>query len=69
MTKETRPIPAIGTCDVCKKEDVALMRTYFHYDIKCECHSPNHFDVFDHCVSCVPKDPLTTKLELKTENL
>lgn len=68
MTEESRPIPAIGTCDICKKSDMRLYRTYFHYDLKCECHSPNHFDVVDHCEICVPVKPATTKAILKAEN-
>lgn len=31
-----------GYCNVCAKEG-HITRTYFKYDIKCECHSPNHY--------------------------
>ncbi len=34
----------IGICDICKKE-AHLQRTYFRYNIKCECHSPYHFEL------------------------
>ena len=33
----------IGTCEVCGKQGVQLLREYFHYGIKCECHSPRSF--------------------------
>jgi len=33
-----------GRCPVCGNEDVNLNRKYYHYDIKCECHGPEHFD-------------------------
>lgn len=69
IEKKTYPIPATGTCEVCKKENVSLTRTYFHYDLQCECHSPNHFDLFDHCSECKPKQPLTTKAELRTSKI
>lgn len=51
----THSIPAQGTCCVCGAERVMLWRTYHHYDgLKCECHSPNHFDIYHHCRDCVP---------------
>lgn len=55
-----------GKCDICGKETY-LQRTYFRYDIKCECHSPNHFELFRHCDTCTPKEPKETKITLKTE--
>lgn len=57
-----------GTCDICKKES-HIQRTYFRYDIKCECHSPNHFELVYHCNECVPTEPDQTKLTIKTNNL
>ena len=45
-----------GKCDICGKED-NLERTYFEYDIKCECHSPKHFELVSHCKDCVPSMP------------
>ncbi len=70
MRKNTYKIPAIGVCDVCKKEKVSLTRTYFHYDnVKCSCHSPNHFIVFDHCDTCVPVEPVETNVHMKTKDL
>jgi len=53
-----------GTCDVCKKE-CDLIRTYFHYDIKCECHSPKHFELVCHCSDCKAIEPERTRIELK----
>ena len=57
-----------GKCEICGKE-APLQRTYFNYDIKCECHSPNHFDLVRHCEDCVPKKPRETKVILRTEGL
>ena len=57
-----------GTCDVCKK-DAPLQRKYYHYNIKCECHAPNHFELVKHCADCTPVEPKETKITLKTSNL
>lgn len=57
-----------GTCEVCGKEN-HLVRTYWHYDIKCECHYPIHFEMKLHCYGCVPKEPITTKMTVKTDSL
>jgi hypothetical protein len=57
-----------GKCQVCGKEG-AVQRTYFRYDIKCECHSPNHFEIVWHCATCEPKEPIETKILIKTQNL
>lgn len=53
-----------GCCEVCSKPN-NLIRTTFHYDIKCECHSPNHFVVVRHCKDCKPKEPREIKVTLK----
>jgi hypothetical protein len=57
-----------GKCQCCGKEK-PLMRTYFHYPIQCECHSPTHFISIEHCKDCAPKEPRYTKVEFKTEDL
>jgi hypothetical protein len=57
-----------GVCGVCGKDNY-LIRTYFTYDIKCECHSGNHFEIISHCNTCIPVDPKTTIMTIKTENL
>lgn len=57
-----------GKCECCDKEG-PLQRTYFRYDIKCECHSPQHFELVRHCNSCEPKEPATTKVSMKTSEL
>jgi len=57
-----------GKCKICGKE-TTLTRTYFHYDIECECHSPNHFDVVIHCQECIPEKPRETKITLSTDKL
>jgi len=61
---ETRELPVYGQCGICKTY-TQLNRTYFHYDIKCECHSPYHFDLVEHCKNCIPKQPNETKINLK----
>lgn len=55
-----------GKCEICGKE-APLQRTYFRYNIKCECHSPNHFDLVIHCKDCVPTRPKETKVILSTK--
>lgn len=70
MRKETYKIPAIGFCEVCKKENTSLTRTYYHFDnIKCECHSPHHFILIHHCDICVPMDPIESKVTISIKNL
>ena len=51
----------VGKCEVCGNEK-QLKRKYFHYDFKCECHSPNHFELVRHCNECTPKAPVSTKV-------
>lgn len=56
-----------GKCEVCGKEAV-LTRTYTHYKgLKCDCHSPRHFDVVRHCPTCVPSERRTTAVTLTVE--
>jgi len=57
-----------GKCDYCGKEGY-VDRKYFHYPIKCECHSPQHFEIRWHCKDCFPIEPETTKLTVKTKQL
>lgn len=58
-----------GKCEICGKEG-PLQRTYFRYpDIKCECHSPYHFDLVIHCDECVPTQPEYTKISVRTDRL
>ncbi|MDD3029802.1 MAG: hypothetical protein PHS57_05940 [Alphaproteobacteria bacterium] len=42
------------------------MRTYFRLPIKCDCHSPEHFDLVEHCPDCIPVRP-ATKIKLTME--
>lgn len=66
---DTRDIPCSGTCEICHTENVILRRTYFRYEnIKCECHSPYHFDLIDHCYDCIPKIPSKTIVEYSVDN-
>lgn len=69
LTKtETRHIQAIGTCEICGEKNVVLKRTYFYYgEIRCKCHSLFHYDLIDHCSSCIPKQPKETKIILKVK--
>ena len=57
-----------GKCDMCKKE-THLERTYFRYNIKCECHSPYHFELIIHCKDCIPCEPTNTNIILNTKYL
>ena len=57
-----------GKCDVCGKCG-AVGRTYYHYGIKCACHSPEHFEMVRTCSLCKPREPKETKLILSTEYL
>jgi len=40
-----------------------------HYPIKCECHSPQHFEIKRYCNDCFPVEPEITKLIVRTEVL
>jgi hypothetical protein len=48
-----------SVCSACGKKGI-VRRKVFHYDMKCQCHSPNHFEVVYHCEGCVPVEPETT---------
>lgn len=54
-------------CAVCGKTGI-LKRKYYKYNIKCDCHSPEHFELVLHCPSCVPKPPETTTVFIKPIN-
>jgi len=56
-----------GMCEVCGKEKAQLQRTYFRYDIKCECHSPNHFSLVIHCKDCVAVESEETHIRMKVK--
>jgi hypothetical protein len=63
-----------GDCDYCGNNG-PVERTYFRYDIKCECCNNKHFEIVWHCSKCQPKDPGIRKIKLnneerhKTENI
>lgn len=60
----------IGTCDVCGAKGVKVNREYYHYpNIKCECHSPCHFEICYYCDNCKPVEPKETKITIKTSKL
>ena len=56
-----------GSCDVCGAKDVAVSRKYYYYDIKCECHSPTHFEIVWYCEQCKDKvkPPIRTTIKIK----
>ena len=64
-----------GKCDICGKETY-LSRTYFHYDIHCQCCGCKedgrdmHFELVYHCKDCVPDVPkvITPILKSKIDN-
>ena len=58
----------LGTCEICG-EECPLQRKYWYYDIKCECHSPRHFEMVRHCNKCTPIEPDTITVTLLTCNL
>lgn len=58
----------IGTCDVCGKEHVELRRKYYYYGIKCQCHSPEHFEIVEHCKDCEPIPPSKTVISIQPSN-
>ena len=60
MAEETE----FGECCVCT-DKAQLTRTYWHYDIDCDCHSPKHFEVRRHCRFCTPNEPLYTEVDYK----
>lgn len=57
-----------GKCPTCNTEG-PLERRYYHYDIKCECHSPDHFEIVWYCKNCSPKEPEFTRIHLHTAKL
>ena len=60
----------IGVCEVCGKKNVPLNRKYYDYpDVKCECHSPHHFDLVRYCNDCKPKQPTYTRIQVRTDSL
>jgi len=60
-----------GKCDICGKE-APLSRTYFIYDIHCECCGCKedgrdmHSELVRHCENCVPDIPQNIKPLVKS---
>ena len=50
-----------GCCKICMKYK-AVNRKYYYYDFKCDCHSPQHFEIVNHCDNCEPKAPDFTRV-------
>ena len=57
-----------GKCQICGTEG-PVARKYYYYKLKCECHSPEHFEIVWHCDKCEAKEPIVTKITIKTKNL
>lgn len=55
-----------GKCEYCGTEG-RLNRTYFRYDIKCECCNNNHFEIIWHCDKCEPVDHGVRKIQISAE--
>ena len=58
----------ISKCQYCGTKG-PVKRKYYHYDITCDCHSPEHFEIVFHCKNCIPAEPKTTIITLSTEKL
>lgn len=58
-----------GTCPICGKE-ASMERTYFYYDIHCQCCGCKqddldmHFELRIHCKDCVPDVPRVIRPQL-----
>jgi hypothetical protein len=52
-----------GNCACCGKE-AQLYRTYYHYDVVCNCCVGDHFCYIAHCKDCEPKTPTKIKVTI-----
>jgi len=53
-----------GKCDCCGKS-ARLKRTYFYYDVQCDCRickEDKHFELVNHCKDCNPTAPSTIQV-------
>jgi hypothetical protein len=57
-----------GKCEVCGKE-TSLQRTYYAYNMPCECHHGRHSEHVNHCKDCKPREPLQTRITMDTKKL
>lgn len=55
------PACEYGKCEYCGKE-ASLGRTYWYYPVKCDCHTPTHFELVRHCNDCTPVEPKQTMI-------
>lgn len=61
-----------GKCEICGKE-APLERTYFYYNIPCECcgckidDKNMHFELVCHCEKCAPDIPLQIRPSIKSK--
>lgn len=58
----------IYQCSICKKVG-PVNRKYYMYRIKCECHSPWHFELVYHCTDCIPVEPKQTRVLFDTSKI
>ena len=52
-----------GKCEMCGRE-ADLQRRYYEFNVKCECHSPRHFELVKYCSDCIPIMPTETTIEI-----
>ena len=65
-----------GTCDICKKEEVQVLRKYYKFEgVRCKCCNNNHdphFELIRYCGDCTDKLPKIEDIDMgekKCENL
>lgn len=56
-----------GTCSVCGKHAAPVVRTYYRYDIDCDCCNKKHFHIVWHHPHCNPKPPPGIKIFLEIQ--
>ena len=54
----------VNNCSICGNL-TEVSRKYYHYGIKCDCHSPEHFEIVWHCKNCTPIPPKKTTIYIK----
>lgn len=57
-----------GKCEVCGKE-TSLQRTFYVYNVSCECHHGMHSERVNHCKDCKPEEPKETRITMDTKKL
>lgn len=57
-----------GKCGICGKE-TSVQRTYYVYNVPCECHHGRHSEHVNHCKDCKPREPKETRITMDTKKL